>query len=219
MSNKTSSGSSENAITMIPIKRSLLTKSCALHLPPVPLEYYQPIGAVVVFWGTLETAIDGILKALLSHTNYERPGWEFLGFKSRKKLLRERIKAAFGSPSTISDAMLPLISSAAEMHWKRNLFVHGHYVHTFPKSGMGHLEVTGKVGRKIITRKFTLEEIQRLYQDLSVLIGELTSLFDPNAPHSPLPSKDRQTLQEITRRHLRDANLPTRALLNLSSQA
>lgn len=196
-------------LSLIPIRKKWLRRPGAFYMAPVPHEFYQLIGAVIIFWSFLEPTLDNILEALLAETNQKKTGWRFLSFRQRTKLLREAIASAFGRKTKIKDALDCALSAAVKMQGQRNLLVHGQYIFVFPKKGPGRLEVTGKLNRRIVRREFTADDLEKLYHEIGMLIGDLGSLFDPNDPHPQLSSQDRQTLQDILRRHLNGATQPT----------
>lgn len=197
-------------LNAIPLNRKWLNpKGGSFYFIPVPVEFYQPIGAVTAFWGFLEPALDTVSEALQGETNHTETGWRHMSFRKRNRLLRKVVRLAFAQSPQIESAFTSIIDEAVDIQWKRNLLVHGQYTFIFPGGGgPGRLEVHGMVRGKLVVLQLTLEEVGRMWHRIGELISELSNLFDPKVPVAPLSSPDRSRLQEILRRHLNGATQP-----------
>lgn len=94
--------------------------------PPIPDVLCSWIGKLAVTWSLIELQLDQLIGALLKASQTSgQDGWERLNFKKRKKLCRDLSKTFFaGAPSVIS-TLSSILGDAADLHWRRNLILHG----------------------------------------------------------------------------------------------
>jgi hypothetical protein len=103
---------------------------------PIPDGILRLIGLVAAHWGTFEVVLNKLIEASYVAIGGAPDGWQRLGFAKRKKLfvdiVRNDLKNTF--PAAASN-YIKIAGDAADLHWQRNIVVHGLYRVTFPPAG------------------------------------------------------------------------------------
>ncbi len=192
-----------NAISFLPIRRSLIPTAGGFFMPPIPVDFYQPLGAITLFWGGLESRIDGLIELLWA---LKAAPADVLARESFQKKLKALNKELLVSP-IFTEPAKQLISSillvAGRIQQNRNLLVHGQYSHTFPADGSkGELCVLGTRKGKPIEIRFSVSDLELMYHEIGLACSDLDMCFTGGHVPSPLSLLERQKLQELLSRHL-----------------
>jgi hypothetical protein len=148
---------------------------------PLKDEITQLIGKIAAYWGAFEVRMDLLIKSIGATMSKDLPlGWERLGFKKRKEIFRSLIKeyTSIMFPN-LSETFASISEKAAEIHWRRNIIVHGYYdiVPGAADSETGISPPTffakGQYKKKKYEIPLTSEFLEKIWHDISHLIGDL----------------------------------------------
>jgi hypothetical protein len=131
--------------------------------------------------------------------------------QQRKELCRSLIKSYFAPHPDIVSFLNETLTLAAQMHWRRNLLVHGE-IATIATWIAGSelrfgLKASGRHNGKDITLEFYPDDFDQLYGNLAHCYGRFDFLAGREVNNPMLSSQDRQILLDFVLRNL--PNLPT----------
>jgi hypothetical protein len=179
-----------------------------LLLPPIPRQFYPLIGAVAAFWGNFELRMDELLASFVQADGSDHDaGWQRRNFKKRRGLLKDKLKIHF--PGAVSTEISSILDGASQLHWQRNLVVHGHFRITNIPGLPVHAE--GVIKGKLVKLPITAEFLERMYHELAILGSRLMGCVDPSRSPHALSSQDRSRLRAFLQKH--PPNLPTAQML------
>lgn len=171
---------------------------------PVADELFDLIGRVAAHWGAFEHHFDVVIAAVLVVDGREVPGWKRMSFKKRKELLLDLVSYP-GAPVAEVEAFRKVCATAASLHWRRNVIVHGRYAMTvLPYSSSAIFRAEGEVKGRAVTIPLNHTTLEKLWHDIAHLsaalrqaaemIGEIGG-FWPTLPDTELLRAARQTSQ------------------------
>jgi hypothetical protein len=146
-----------------------------IALLPVPDDLLKLVGSVIAYWGQFEFHFSAAVGALLKHAGREEPGWDRLGFRKRRVLLRTLVKEVYGQANpAISDAFTSVANMAGSLYWRRNLVAHGTYAFTIAAmSNDGEFRAEGFHNGKPVSMPLNHEHLESLWHEIAHLDGAL----------------------------------------------
>ena len=145
-------------------------------LQPIPGDLLYHIGFVAVHWGTFEIELNNFIRVMLRAMGREVAGWDRLSFVKRKKLFVDLIKETFAEDfPEVAKSYQSIAGSAADLHWRRNLVVHGQYRVTFPPAGADkpNFWAEGKHNGREVCISIDQATLEKLWHDIAHLGGAL----------------------------------------------
>jgi hypothetical protein len=175
----------------------------------IPWEIYHPLGRVTAIWGQFEVRMDLLTQLIGAATKTTPP--HVRNFNKRKELCRSLIKSYFAPHPDIVSFLDETLTLAAQMHWRRNLLVHGQIATIATWIAGGELrfglKASGRHNGKDITLEFYPDDFDQLYGNLAHCYGRFDFLTGREVNNPMLSSQDRQTLLDFVVGNL--TNLPT----------
>jgi hypothetical protein len=179
----------------------------------IPWEIYHPLGRITAIWGQFEVRMD-LLTQLIGVATKTTPS-QVRNFNKRKEQCRSCIKSYFAIYPDIVSFLDETLALAAQMHWRRNLLVHGEIstIATWIVGGELRfgLKASGRHNGKDITLEFYPDDFDQLYGNLAHCYGRFDFLTGREVNNPLLSSQDRQILLDFVVRNL--PNLPTPSML------
>ncbi len=182
--------------------------------PPIPWEFYPIIGQITAVWGSFEVRLDLVIGWLIKETgktlNHDPTR---LNFRKRKELCKDLILLRFGASPAIPKFLTDVLSDAADLHWRRNLIVHGaismvcEFVNVAPPRLRFMLRAEGRHNGKNLSQDYSFDNLENLYYKIAHLHGRLDFVVGREVDNPLLSSQDRQTLREFAENNL--PSLPT----------
>jgi hypothetical protein len=130
--------------------------------PPIPWEFYPFIGQITAVWGGFEVRLDQVIDWLIHETG-KRPDRDphRLNFRKRKELCRDLIRDRFAESPSVVEYLDKVLSDAADLHWRRNLLVHGaismvcEFINLSPPKMQLLLRADGRHNGKPVTQDYS----------------------------------------------------------------
>lgn len=173
---------------------------------PIPEEACGWIGKLAFTWGYFELELDRFIVALEKETDTDHASLK-QSFKKRKERCRDLSKVAFAANPTIHDEVASILGSAADLHWRRNVIVHGSS--TVKLKAMGpkndkvwieyDLVFKGDMEGKKTSLHLKANDIERLYYQIGHLAGRLVQMINPDDEVPGLASEDKERRQAFLR--------------------
>lgn len=81
------------------------------------------IGEITILWADFEYRLNTIIESMVEDGS--EPGWEVRSFRKRKEMLLRIVKKNFAHSHDGISAFRAVCADAADIHWRRNVIVHG----------------------------------------------------------------------------------------------
>lgn len=144
------------------------------------------VGQIIAYWGAFEIRMDATTDHIATIMARDLPqNWKRLPFKKRKVMFRDLSRdytlAMF--PAHTRDFEL-ITSTAADLHWRRNLVAHGYYEATpgrkEPDTGKYLIRYHATSVIKGVRQTIQLDEetLEKLWHDIAHLNGHLLSTIN-----------------------------------------
>jgi hypothetical protein len=154
--------------------------SVFLHLPQ---PYHAEIGLIVAHWGCFESTFDvylGALRSVIERQDAAGKSRQESGSLARRRREMHQLSEVIfrDKRPRVADQVTALLGRVAELSFKRNLIVHGHYGYTIPpKSSLAtDCYAFNNKGEKFY---FDQDTLKRLHHDISHATAELIDIFAP----------------------------------------
>jgi len=181
----------------------------SLAYVPLPKTFPSLIGQVAVYWGNFELKLNEILEALVAEgTPVKDLRWATRSFDQRKGLFRDRVTEHFSSHPNIVSHLLGIFDAASDLHWRRNIVIHGQFISTIApySSTISKVRAFGIHKGNPIEAEVTEDFLDWLWHQIAMLTANLTDCFETEGERQhPLSLQDRQTLRAFL-----DRNRPPR---------
>jgi hypothetical protein len=167
--------------------------------PLIPSEFWPYVGQLAVCWGGFENQMNELISALLRATEIDASGWERASFKKRRGMCLKLTAMNFADHPEIIAHIRKAIVVAANVHWRRNLILHGDV--TCRVTGTAQrphvtLEACGRHNGKDRILNYTAGQIEDLFYE--VIHATALLRFGPGDLEAlRLASRDTQTLRDF----------------------
>ena len=159
--------------------RRFLKPGAQLLMLPIGQELAVLIGTVAAQWGAFEGLFAQMGRTLAEAAGDDERFANQKGFARRIVLVREYARLVkFSKNDAGGKALLEtILRTAADLHWRRNIVVHGEYGFTWPPhSSHAHARATGVHNGREVTIKLDHDTLTRLWHDIAHLGGEMHRL-------------------------------------------
>lgn len=141
------------------------------------------IGFIVAQWGGFEVRMDALIDGFHKGLKKDPPeNWNRLPFKKRKELFKTTYREYLPQVGW-ADEIAPLdniCATAADLHWRRNVIVHGFYRYHLPATYNGpeddvHMTAYGRHKNRDVEIELSEETLSKLFHEIAHLNGDLMS--------------------------------------------
>ncbi|MDP3660791.1 hypothetical protein [Phenylobacterium sp.] len=162
--------------------------------PPSDGLLYGYVGQLAVAWGGFEGDLNAMLDAILFKAG-EDPRRAHIGpFRTRKALFRQHMVSVFETCPTICATLDRMLNEAAQLHWRRNIVLHGE-IRTGATDGSGVLKAVGEHNGKLIELEYGAESLRAFL----MRVGHMHGLLDAIGEDPEPPSHERQFVRAFLR--------------------
>jgi hypothetical protein len=179
------------------------------NAPPIPDGLCGWIGKLAITWSLVELQLDQLIKALLEASHTSAPdGWERRDFKKRKELCRDLAKTFFAGASSVISHLCTILDTAANLHWRRNIILHGTLSVTLTAMqdpGRVWIEATLSAHSRRYsgtTLVFNTSDVEDLFYEIGHVSGLLNQFMTVGDAPSSIASDDISRLQDFLRDNL-----------------
>ncbi|HKT14660.1 MAG TPA: hypothetical protein VJR87_04560 [Allosphingosinicella sp.] len=160
------------------LKNGLVT----LIIPMRP-KLAELIGFIVAQWGGFEVRMDAFIDGFHKAMRKDPPeNWKRLPFRKRKELFKATYREYLPEVGW-GDEIAPLdniCATAADLHWRRNVIVHGFYRYHLPATYKGpeddvHMTAYGVHNKRDVEIELSEETLAKIFHDIAHLNGDLMS--------------------------------------------
>lgn len=165
---------------------------------PVPDDECGWIGKLTFTWGYFELEMNRLISALERYSGVA-PASLQTAFKRRKERCRDLSAFVFKKNSSIHKILADILADSADLHWRRNVIVHGTCGLTMeaigPENGRVWIDYrmifTGEMEGKKRQLKYARGDLEKLYYKIGHLTGRMVQFIDPHDEFPQLSFADR----------------------------
>ncbi len=177
-------GASEQTVVEFGGQFNTVHMAAGKHLLVIPLpdEVAVLMGRIAVQWGAFEERMDMIVGTTLAGYGRDEKGWKQRSFRKRSKLYKDlMVEYSTTYCPNETAALRAVAADASQLHWRRNIVVHGiveiHGDGSGAHQPAARFTAHGSHNGKMVALPLDVETLSKLWHDIAHLGGALMMAY------------------------------------------
>jgi hypothetical protein len=165
----------------------------------VPEDFLPAFGLIGVGWSSFDAEFNDFLGAMFQVNGTTPPPghWRRAEFRKRVATFRDEMAVAFGAHPGVLKELDRVLCMASELHWKRNVLLHGRLGVTVTPLGKPIMVAEGKHNGREVKLELDHDALLDIAHGFPMITGGLAALTMAQAAHTlqQLSSQEKSALR------------------------